>query len=150
MQDNYQFYEEKFMDIIDELDPLFEKHYKEIAHYQDIPKDMDIDQYDFIEKHGFLKVYTCRHVSGALVGYAIFFVKTNIHYKGSLQANQDILFIDPKHRGFGKSFIKYCDDELTKLGVQVVYHHVKLSHNWGALLERMGYEAIETIYGRRL
>ena len=76
--------------------------------------------------------------------------KNNLHYKQSLQAQQDLLFIDSEYRGRGMIFIKWCDDQLRTLGVQVVRHHIKLAHNWGKGLERLGYEAEDVIYSKRL
>lgn len=141
--------------LYDELKPLLEKHFHEIAHYQDIPLDPAIEQYLSIEKMGALRVFTCREFvdyEETLIGYAVFFVRPNLHYKNSLQASQDILFIHHafRHAGFGAKFLSYCDGELKKEGVQVVYHHVKQAHNFGPLLERLGYELVDLIYGRRL
>lgn len=141
--------------LYEEMKPLLEKHFHEIAHYQDIPLDPAIDQYLMLEKCGALRVYTCRALVDkieTLVGYCLFFVKANLHYKTSLQAAQDILFVHPSFRniGFGEKFLSYCDDELQKERVQVVYHHVKQAHNFGPLLEKLGYALVDLIYGRRL
>lgn len=134
-----------------EIAPLVEKHYKEIAHYQDIPLDPDYEQYVRLEEAGVLRVYTAR-AEHKLAGYCIFFVKNNLHYRGSIQAMQDIIYIDPAFRGaqFGAALINYCDFELKKEGVQVSYHHVKFAKNFGPLLEKLGYQAVDAIYGRRL
>lgn len=136
----------------DELKPLLEKHYLEIAHYQDIPLNPNFDQYLKLEEIGMLRCFTCRSDDGKLLGYAIFFVKHNLHYQSSLQAVQDIIFIDPSCRnaGFGAKFITFCDDKLKAESVQAVYHHVKEAHNFGPLLERIGYKLVDLIYARRL
>lgn len=150
--------------LFEEMKPLLEKHFHEIAHYQDIPLDPAIDQYLALERAGALRVFTARGLIRAqnedgnweekeiLAGYCIFFVRHNLHYQGSLQASQDILFVYPafRHAGFGSKFISFCDDELRKEGVQVAYHHVKQAHNFGPLLERIGYQLVDLIYGRRL
>lgn len=138
-------------ELCDELKPLLEKHYTEIAHYLDIPLDPAFEQYIAMENVGALRVFTAR-LEGKLIGYSIFFVRPNLHYRSSLQAAQDILFIDPDHRkgSFGGRLIAFCDEELKREGVQVVYHHVKKAHNFGPLLERMGYQLVDLIYGRRL
>lgn len=147
---NYQ--RERAHDVYDEMAPLFARHYLEIAHYQDIPLDPDRSAYENAEDAGNLRVYTARR-NGVLIGYAVYFVRANIHYRSSVQAAQDILFIAPEHRRsrVGLELVKYCDAQLALDGVQVVYQHVKIAHdNLGALIEHVGYERIEYIYGKRL
>lgn len=141
---------EKLIDVIEEVSPLIHKHYKEIAHYQDIPLNPDFDKYAFLDEKGVLRFYTARSYNGELVGYAVFFVQKNMHYRDSIQALQDILFVKKENRGMGGRLIKWCDAQLQSEGVQVIYHHVKKAHNFGPLLERMGYECVDLIYGKRL
>jgi hypothetical protein len=99
---------------------------------------------------GTLRTFTARDADGVLTGYCVFFVRHNIHYASSLQASQDVIYIDPERRGFGAEFILWCDQQLKEEGVQAVYHHVKQAHNFGPLLERFGYECVDLIYARRL
>jgi len=129
--------------------PLMHEHWDEIAHYKDIPLDPDFEQYKFLDDNKILRVFTIRE-EGKLIGYALFFVKPNIHYKSSLQAFQDVIFISKKYRGIGKKFIKWCDEMLSREGVQIVHHHVKKDHNFGPLLNRMNYELVDLIYSKRL
>lgn len=133
----------------EQIFPLLQMHYKEISAFQDIPLDPDWDRYKKMEELGILVIFTARE-EGELIGYNVFFVNTNGHYKGSLQANQDVVFINPKKRGFGKLFLNWCDEQLKTLGVQVCYHHIKAKHNFGAMLESLGYELVDLIYARRL
>lgn len=137
--------------------PLLYHHWREVAHDPDIPLDVDTAVYLASEQAGILRVFTMRapvesyDLNAELVGYACFFVRPAPHYKGSLQAVQDVLYLDPSVRGWnGIKFIKWCDDQLMQEGVQKVFHHTKTYANFGPLLERMGYEAIDVIYGRRL
>jgi len=145
-----KFDQEKIRGIKAELEPLLYAHWREIAHYQDIVLNPSWDMYFQMDESGFARMYTARTDDGALVGYAVFFVKHNLHYSDSLQAVQDILFIHPTHRGFGAEFIEWCDKKLREDGVQVVHHHVKAAHNFGPLLKRLGYEMVERIWSRRL
>jgi hypothetical protein len=133
----------------DEIMPLLQLHWREIAHYQDIVVDPDVEGYLKAEEGGNLRVYTYR-VDSALVGYAVFFIRHNMHYKRSLQAVQDVLFIQKEYRGNGKTFIEWCDEQLAIEGVQVVYHHIKAAHNWSKVLEKMNYELVDLIYAKRL
>lgn len=142
---------ERFPDAWPELKPLLELHWREIAHYLDIPLDVDEAFYRGVDAAGALRIFTVR-AGGALVGYAVFFVKHNPHYQGSLQAVQDVLFLHPAFRNgsVGARLIRHADEQLRDEGVQAVYHHVKRAHNFGPLLERMGYELVDLIYARRL
>lgn len=141
---------EMLKDVMEEMVPLTISHYGEVAHYRDIPLSVDWDRLASAEAQDCLRIYTARTSEKKLVGYAFFIVQTSTHYSGSLQAIQDVIFILPEHRGFGKKFILWCDKQLREEGVEVVYHHVKKEHNFGPMLEKLGYELIDLIYGRRL
>lgn len=146
-----QFQRENLLEIVDEIGPLLHKHWREVAHYQDIELDPDWEGYARAEAAGGLRTFTVRE-NGQLVGYAIFFVRHNLHYKQSLQASQDVIFLDPAHRGarYGAALISFADGQLRSEGVQAVYHHVKAAHNFGPLLESQGYHLVDLIYARRL
>lgn len=143
--------------LLDEALPLLVQHWKEIAHYPDIPLDVDREQYAALEEAGMIRCYTARlrdalySGPGSLVGYAVFFVRPALHYASSVQAYQDVLYLDPAVRGgTGIRFIRWCDEQLAKSAIQVVYHHVKQAHNFGPMLERMGYQLVDLIFARRL
>lgn len=137
-------------ELFHEVMPLLEKHYHEIAHYKDIDLDPDIEQYLKLEEIGAIRCFIARDELEVMVGYAVYFIRHNIHYKSSLQALQDVIYIDPERRGFGAQFILWCDEQLKAEGVQIVYHHVKNAHNFGPMLERLGYRLVDLIYTRRL
>lgn len=135
-----------------EMMPLLTRHYNEIAHYQDIPLRPNFARYMEIERVGVLRAFTARDEDNKLAGYAAFFVQPNLHYSTSIQAVQDVIYIERSARGagFGKEFIEWCDAQLKAEGCQVVYHHVKDKHNFGPMLEKIGYKLVDLIYARRL
>lgn len=137
--------------IIDAARPLLRRHYEEVAAYKDIPLDPDWEMYTKAEQAGLLCAFVVRD-RGVLKGYAVYFLRQNPHYKTSLQATQDVLFLDASLRGGSVSglFIQWCDEQLAARGVQVVYHHVKFTRDFGARLSRLGYAPIEVIWGKRL
>lgn len=143
------FARESVLSIEDEIKPLIEKHWGEVAHFRDIPLDPDWTKYRALDSMGFLAVFTARE-EGKLIGYSIFLVGHHPHFKTSIQANQDILFISPEKRGFGSHFISWCDQNLKNDGVKVVNIHVNKDHDFGPMLERLGYENVDKIYSRRL
>lgn len=135
-----------------ELTPLLVAHYREIAVWQDIDLKPNFPFYEKLEELGKFRFYTAR-LDGALIGYAGFFVQHSHHYMDSLQAQQDIVFVHPDHRGslIGFHMLRYAEADLKAFGVQAVMHHVKLAHPaLGTLLEHMGYYATERIYAKRL
>jgi GNAT superfamily N-acetyltransferase len=135
-----------------EIMPLLIEHKEEIAHYHDIPLDPDIPAYNQCEEMGMLRCYTAR-LNGELIGYACFFVKHNMHYKGSLQGLQDVLFVAKAHRHgrVGYRLIKFSEEELRKEGVQVVYQHLKCNRpEIITLFHKMDYEDIDLIVAKRL
>lgn len=134
-----------------EIQPLLEAHWKEIAHDLTIPLEPRWDIYHAMQATGTLKTFTAR-AEGKLVGYAVFFLNHNMHYASSLQALQDILFITPSLRrgSLGTRLIKFAEEQLKAIGVQVVLHHVKAKHNFGPLLERVGYSLVDLIYVKRV
>lgn len=138
--------------LYEEALPLLTLHWREIAHYTDIELDGDVDRYLGIEAAGMLRVYVAR-MDGKIVGYGCFFLAPHGHYKRSLQAVQDLVYVDPACRcsSVGLRLIDHCERALRDEGAQVVIHHVKLAHpKLGVILKRKGYEPIETIYAKRL
>jgi GNAT superfamily N-acetyltransferase len=93
----FEFARESVADVMDEIRPLLEQHWKEIAHYPDIPLDPDYGRYRTLETLGLLRIFTARH-DGQLVGYAIYAVNFSLHYRNSRQAQQDVLFVLPAYR----------------------------------------------------
>jgi GNAT superfamily N-acetyltransferase len=139
---------EQVGDVIEEIKPLLALHWREIAHYQDIALDPD---WEFYRRAPAVRVYTAR-LDGELIGYGVFFLAPNRHYKQSIQAVQDILFLHPDHRGgrTGYRLIKFCDEQAKAEGAQAIYHHVKSAHDFGPLLGALGYELVDLIYAKRL
>jgi len=135
---------------VDEARPLLVKHWVEIAHYKDIALDPDYEMYFKLQQVGILKCYTNRDIDGKLIGYAIYIVKPALHYKQCLTAMEDIIYIDPERRGFGRIFINWCDEQLKLLGVNLVVHHIKFSHDWSSMLLRMGYEKTDMMLSKRI
>lgn len=135
--------------LFDEMWPLIQAHYKEIARFQNIPLDPNFELYMKLDSAGALRVFTARSDDGLLLGYGCFLVHGHLHFKNSLQAFHDLLFIEKAARGRGAFFIKYCDDQLKLEGVQVISYGVSVQNDWGAILKRRGYEAVDTVYARQ-
>jgi len=147
-----EFNQEEFSyELVNEMYPLWKAHYEEIATYKDIALDPDLERYEIMARGGFLRIFTARD-EGSLVGYQVFFVTQNPHYKRSTQAVQDILFLSlVLRKGLtGYKFIKWCDERLKEEKIQLVFQHVKEAHDFTPMLRRLGYQAHDKIMVRRL
>ncbi len=133
----------------DEATPLLQKHWEEVAHYRDVPLEPDREYYAAMHTAGFVRCFTARR--GSLLGYAIYFVKHHPHYKNTLFAAQDVIYLAPEIRGRPAfQFVAWCDQQLADDGVSVVAQHMKAKHPFGRLLEAQGYELMDLIYTKRL
>jgi GNAT superfamily N-acetyltransferase len=138
--------------LIDELKPILEEHYQEIAHYLDIPLKPDFNSYWDAERAGILRLYIVRK-HGEPIGYNVVFMRKNMHYSTSAQAAQDILYVLKEYRGegIGRRLITFSNNQLAIEGVQVLAHHVKVAHPaLGHILETEGFELVEYVYTKRL
>lgn len=128
-------------------------HHREVSAHQDLLLRPDYGAYLAAQAAGQLRVYTVRDADTyRLQGYAVHFVRMHPHFSTSLQAAQDVLYLAPEARqGWtGYHFIQWCDAQLQREGVEIVYQHVTPARDFGPLLERLGYEAVDLTYARRL
>jgi len=143
---------EKFSKAQPEIADLCVEHYEEIANHKDtIPLDPDWERYRQMEDAGMLSLVTARE-EGKLVGYSIFFIAPHMHYKSTLAASNDVVFLKSTHRegSTGIRLIKEAERVLQELGVHKVVWHVKPKKNFGVVLQRLGYQEEEQIWGRIL
>ncbi len=141
---------ELLADCLDELKPLFSLHWKEVAAYQDdIELDPDYDRYLQMEKAGVIRSYVLR-ADGRVVGYWIFFVTPHPHYRQDRFAVNDIVYVDPEYRR--ADITPHCfhavEQELRREGVSVITYHMKTYKPFQSLLEGLGYDHLEHLYGK--
>jgi GNAT superfamily N-acetyltransferase len=140
-------------ELLEDIRPLLDEHWREVAHYPDIPLAPRWEVYAETAARGALRIYTAR-VDGVLVGYSVHVVAPALHYGTTLTATEDLVFVAPPYRRsrLGWGLITFADEQLRDEGVQVAYRHVKQKPelDFSPLLERMGYEQIDRIMGRRL
>lgn len=144
-----EFSQERFDDVIDEAYALLEKHLKEVWIYPDMPLDLNYNMYKRMDAGGTYMVYVAR-VDKKIVGYSAYIISPNLHHVESLWAYSDVLYLAPEHRGHGKEFIQYCESKLKDLGVHVISQAVTPRKDFSPMLERSGYELMDSNYTRRL
>lgn len=145
------FQEEKIVDCLDEIKPLLEMHWEEVAINKDkIKLNPDYDKYISMEAAGCVYMVTVRD-DNLLVGYFISFVVPHMHYKDHLFALNDILFLAPGYRGdyvTATGMFNAAEAQLKRVGVSVINLHMKTAVPFEALASYCGYDKIEYIYSK--
>ena len=150
MYDEVKYSTEVLAECLEEMKPLLEKHWEEIALHRDkIELNPDYNKYYEIEATGSLHIVTARK-GGKLVGYFISFVYPHVHYKDHYFAINDILFVSPSCRNsnVGKDMFKYAESELGKEGVSVIMIAMKTHAPFDPLCEALGYKNVERVYSK--
>lgn len=145
---NYQ--RESLMQAQWEMEPLIKLHWLEMMGDQpEIDCDVDWDQYSVLENIGAIHFYTARD-AGVLVGYHNTIITPHLHSKKTLHGLVDYVYLHPDYRrGFiGVNLLKGADRSLEELGVKKIVSGVKLHHDHGRILERLGYRASDQTYIR--
>jgi hypothetical protein len=134
-----------------EHEPLYKKHVFEVGYFKQDKPEMMWGDYFRIEDAGVLRIFCVRAACSKLIGYAIYFVRQNLHYASTKIAQCDMIYIEPEYRGgTGERFVEWIDGHLKAEGVHAVTHHAKTYYDFGSMLKRQKYEHVENIYVRRL
>lgn len=127
---------------------LYKIHWKEIGAFdrQKIKLSPDWDKYRMMGKQNHLITFTIRD-DGVLVGYNIFIIVNHHHYKNTIIAENDILYLKVEYRkGYtGYKFIKYCIEDL-KNKVDVVMLSMKASYPFESMAKRLGFTLMDYKY----
>lgn len=146
-------YQQEFLlSVEDEIKPLLEEHWNEIATNKHIIKlNPDWEIYHQLEQKGTLSIFTARE-DGKLIGYFVTTTMANIHYKDHLFATNDIIFIKEEYRkGFtGIRLIKFAEKSLKQDGVSVLIINTKIHKPFDKLLLWLNYKHIENVYSKLL
>jgi GNAT superfamily N-acetyltransferase len=168
---------EKWDDCYEEAIPMLHAHYIEIATDKAIkPLDPDLDKYQSMEKAGMLRIFTAResiveeHIQeripgklqgreevmtvkrGRLIGYFVSIVATGLHYQQTTLAINDIMYVDPPHRGstVGYRLMKGAALDLKNLGADILTIHMKTDYPFRSLLEKLDFHLTEENWERVL
>ena len=131
-----------------DIEPLLAMHYAEIGQ-RDLDMQADWDGYLKAEAEGKLFILTAR-VNGTLVGYNVMLLINHPHYKGAKVAQNDVIYVTPDYRRgrVGLGLVKYFEAAMRECGFDKIYYHAKPCNDFGKLLERLGYAAVETIHAK--
>lgn len=143
-----EFKKEFISEVRDEIEPMLEQHYLEVAMYQDhIKLNPDWQGYENMEDMDLMYIFTMRD-DEKLVGYSVFFITPHLHYQDHEYAVNDIVYIDPEYRGteHTPNFFMYCQDEMKDNGASVITYHMKVFKPFHTLMEILGYDHAEHLY----
>lgn len=145
------FQEEKFAYILEELEPLLLKHWKELANYKDQrPLDIDYIGYTKLNAEGIIRIFTVRN-DGILIGYSSWVIANNLHYQTWKHAVCDVYYLEQEYRKTGvaaKMFddieerLKVSEVKLMTLQDKVTHSHNKLFISRGYMLTEQNYEKV--------
>lgn len=136
------FQEETYSGIIDEIKPLLKLQWEEIGVFdrERIPLKPNWEWYQIIQDKKSLHIITVRD-SQKLIGYYVSIITPHIHYKNTLVAENDIVYLDKKYRKglTGYKLIKFAVEQL-KSKVQVVILSMKAKQSFMPLADRLGFK----------
>ena len=105
--------------------------------------------YQTLQDSGVLDIYTVRTEEGVLVGYMMFIIHELLHYKDSVMASTDVLFLrSDLRRGLaGYKLIKFALDDVKKTRkVDCISLTMSTKRPFVAIAERLGFKHREQIY----
>jgi hypothetical protein len=145
------FARETLPEVVQEVQPLLELHYRELIKDDAIVLDPQWDEYTLLERLGRFVIFTARQ-DGELAGYSAFFLTRHLHYKSLLYATNDVFYVAEAQRkgSMPLRFLRYCEDQLGTLGAQKLVYHAKPVNNLAPILSRMGYAQEEVMCGKFL
>lgn len=135
-----------------EFPVIFAEHWREVAmDHNVIPLDPDWQRYASMEVSGNLHTMTVRD-DGVLIGYYNAVVSTHLHYKNSLTAWSDLVYLLPAYRNSGRGLVstgytllRRTNAMLKKLGVQKSYLMTKTYIPLNILTDRLKYRDTERV-----
>lgn len=140
-----------YRDCIDEIKSMFESHYDELSVTKGFRLNPDYEIYESADKRNTVKIILCKD-DEKVIGYIVFFVGNNLHYKDCLLATEDIYYLLPEYRR-GRIAIKmfnFAEDYLKSIGVNMIRYTTKVHMDNSALFEYLDYNFIEKVFVKRI
>lgn len=137
-------------DVFDEISTLLQAHKDELCTFgEDVILDPDWVNYKRLADAGILQVVFARNEDRELVGYTVNIMIRHLHYNFIIAVN-DILYFKPEYRGHGIRLIKFTERCLKARGVNIYSLSIKPHLDFSPVVERFGYQLLESNYWRRL
>ena len=141
---------ELFMSAAKDAPSMLAQHHEEVED-QRLPLVPDYNLFMSLEQQQMLHVFTARD-DGKLVGYNVYTTTPTLHHQTTKVAVCDSIYVLPSYRGtwVGVKLIKFAETVLKDKGVSVVMMNAKSKHDFGSMLNRLGYAQTEVQYTKHL
>lgn len=138
---------ESWVDIKQEIYPLWIEHHAAIADPDDVGRvelSPNWDRYDRAALSGILHITAGREL-GKLVAYAFVFVEPGFHYSTTLFGHWDLYWVSPSSRGHwaGIKLFESVKAAMKARGVVKMTNRRKICHDTGAIFRRTGWKDTE-------
>lgn len=141
----------RFSESIGEIKELLDNHYDELSVTKNYPLNPDYDFYMEVDKQGNVRTALC-YDDEILIGYIIYFIGLNLHYKDCLLATEDIYYLKPEYRKgtTGIKMFKFAEKYLKTLGVNMIKYSTKVHMDNSKLFEYLDCKLIEKVFVKNL
>lgn len=138
---------ENMIDCKEELIPLFEKHWEEVALYKELTMSPNWEMYETFEETGQLFFVTARE-DDELVGYAVWILCPSLHYSNNLIASNDLIFLkeEYRHTKDATNLLAFSEAELKKKGADILTLHMKTYAPFETLATGCNFDKQEYLY----
>lgn len=132
----------------DGLEGMMYEHWKETM--PELEFDPDWATALEMEKTGSFKAYGL-YRDGRLSGYAAFDVAPHLFFKGTKQAFNAAIYVDPKERGFaGLYLVRRCEELFREEKFKRIIYGAPSASALKKVLGHLGYEETETLFAKVL
>lgn len=138
-------------EVFEKISKMFEKHYEELSVSKGFKLNPDYDIYIEADKRNTLKIITAQE-DEEIIGYIVYFIGLNLHYKDCLLATEDIYYLKPEYRKglIGPRMFVFAEKYLKSIGVNMVRYSTKTHLDNSKLFEFLGCNFIEKVFTKEL
>ena len=142
---------EKVTDHLESVVGLLKQHYEELSVTKGFELNPDYEVYRQAAEKGTCRAVACKD-NGEVVGYIVYFIGINLHYKDCLLATEDIYYLKPEYRRgmTGVRMFKFAEEYLKTLGVNMVRYSTKTHMDNTRLFDFLGCSFIEKVFIKNL
>lgn len=144
---------ETYDNVITELKPMLEEHQVEVGAYPEILElDPNWEFYEDAVAQSKIVIFTVRD-DNILIGYNIFRIAPHMHYRNSIWACMDVLYLEPeyRHSELTIDFCNYCEVYLAEmLDVEVMTYNMPVSAPFKGLMNALFMDEAEHCYTKHI